>query len=193
MENKKNHPSAFSDEVKENDQVKPDAQETIILKMADYLQLKQEADQAKEARDKLVRFQADFDNARKRWERDRNEWTLFANEDLICDVLTIVDELERSVELSKDKHEDHVAFLTGVEMILAHLHDLLKKNGVAKIAAEGKCFDPNFHEALMQMENDDLPEHTVVEEMQKGYTLNDKVIRTAKVQVSKKKKEIQEQ
>ena len=72
-------------------------------------------------------------------------------------------------------------------MILAHLHDLLKKNGVVCINAKGKNFDPNYHEALMQVEKDELPEHTVVEEMQKGYTLNDKVIRTAKVQVSKKK------
>jgi molecular chaperone GrpE len=72
-----------------------------------------------------------------------------------------------------------------VEMILAHLYEMLKEYGVKPIEAQGMVFDPNFHEALMQVENKELPEHTVVEEMQKGYILNDKVIRTAKVKVSK--------
>jgi len=76
--------------------------------------------------------------------------------------------------------------LKGVEMILAHLYQMLKESGVKPIEAEGKVFDPHYHEALMQVENKDLPEHTVVEEMQKGYLLNDRVIRTAKVKVSKK-------
>jgi len=187
MENKENNKK--NNELKENKQPDIEAEKTIILKEADYLQLKKDAEGGGESWEKLLRLQADFENARKRWERDRNEFARFANENLICDILTIVDELERSVELSQQKHEDYTAFLKGVEMILAHLHDLLKKNGVCCIKAEGKCFDPNYHEALMQVENDELPENTVVDEMQKGYTLNEKVIRTAKVQVSKKKKE----
>ena len=71
-------------------------------------------------------------------------------------------------------------------MILAHLYELLKKYGVKAIEAEGKKFDPHYHEALMQVENKDLPEHTVVEELQKGYLLNDRVLRTTKVKVSKR-------
>jgi|WetSurMetagenome_2_1015567.scaffolds.fasta_scaffold273674_1 molecular chaperone GrpE len=190
MENKKHQEEKNGP--KEPVQATPELDKTIILKEAEYLQLKSEAEKAKDTWDKLIRLQADFENARKRWERDRNEFIRFANEDLICDILTIVDELERSVELSSEKHEDYTAFLKGVGMILAHLHDLLKKNGVCCINAQGKCFDPNYHEALMQTENDELPENTVVDEMQKGYTLNDRVIRTAKVQVSKKKKEEKE-
>jgi molecular chaperone GrpE len=73
-------------------------------------------------------------------------------------------------------------------MILAHLYDLLKKHDVKPIEAQGKVFDPHLHEALMQVEDNDLPEHTVVEELQKGYLLNDRVIRTVKVKVSKKTK-----
>jgi molecular chaperone GrpE len=187
MENKKHHEE--KNDSKENNQAKPDEEKTVILKEAEYLQLKADADKAQENWDKLVRLQADFQNARKRLDRDREEFIRFANEDLICDILTIIDELERSVELSQQKHEDHVAFLKGVEMILAHMHDLLKKNNVRYIDAKGKCFDPKYHEALMQVENDEFPEHTVVEEMQKGYILNDRVIRAAKVQVSKKKKQ----
>ncbi len=191
MENKKNHEE--KNEPKENDQAKAVLEKTVTLKDAEYLQLKIDAQKGQEAWDKLVRLQADFENARKRWDRDRNEFVRFANEDLICDILTIVDELERSVELSQGKHEDYAVFLKGVAMILAHLHDLLKKNGVCSINAKGKCFDPNYHEALMQVEKDELPENTVVDEVQKGYTLNDKVIRTAKVQVSKKKQETKEE
>ena len=190
MDNKKNHEEKI--ESQGPGQAKSGPEKTVIIKESEYEQLKADSRKAQENWDKLVRLQADFENARKRLERDRNEFLRFANEDLLCDILTIVDELERSVELSQEKHEDHVAFLKGVAMILAHLHDLLKKNGVSSISAKGKCFDPNYHEALMQVEKDELPEHTVVDEMQKGYTLNDKVIRTAKVQVSKKKgKDIQ--
>ena len=186
MENKKHqeNKSETKDIVQEN----PDTGKTVIIKESEYQQLKADAEKASQNWDKLLRLQADFDNARKRWERDRSEFVRFANEDLICDMLTIVDELERSVELSQEKHEDHAAFLKGVEMILAHMHELLKRNNVRPIEAKGKCFDPNYHEALMQAEDDEAPENTNLEEMQKGYILDGKVIRTSKVQVSKKKK-----
>ena len=97
-----------------------------------------------------------------------------------------MDDLERAVDLTESKHQDLPAFLKGGEMILAHLYELLKEYGVKPVEAKGKIFDPHFHEALMQVEDKDAPEHTVVEELQKGYLLNDKVIRTAKVKVSKK-------
>jgi molecular chaperone GrpE len=185
MDNKKNQEDKI--ESQEAGKSKSGPEKTVIIKESEYELLKADSRKAQENWDKLVRLQADFENARKRWDRDRSEFMRFASEDILCDILTIADELERSVELSQEKHEDHVAFLKGVEMILGHLHDLLKKNGVCCISAKGKCFDPNYHEALMQVEKDELPENTVVEEMQKGYTLNDKVIRTAKVQVSRKK------
>jgi len=165
---------------------------SVTLPVSEFNRLKDQAAKAAENWDKFVRLQADFENARKRWERERREFGQFANEDLLCNILTVVDELERSVELSQQKHEDHTAFLKGVEMILAHLYELLKKNGVSCIDAKGKCFDPHCHEALMQVETDEVPENTVVEEMQKGYTLNSRVIRTAKVQVARKKKKHEE-
>jgi molecular chaperone GrpE len=90
------------------------------------------------------------------------------------------------VELAQSKHQDLAAFLKGAEMILVHLYEMLKEHGVRPIEANGKIFDPNYHEALMQIESKDVPEHTVVEELQKGYLLNDRVIRTAKVKVAKK-------
>jgi molecular chaperone GrpE len=158
----------------------------ITLKESEYLKLKQEADQAKELWDKILRLQAEFENTRKRLERDKQDFLKFANERIILELLNILDDLERTVDLAQTKHQDLSTFLKGVEMILAHLYELLKEYGVKPIETQGKLFDPHCHEALMQAENLDLPEHTIVEELQKGYLLNDRVIRTSKVKVSKK-------
>jgi len=158
----------------------------VSLKESEYLKLKEEADKAKEYWEKMLRLQADFDNTRKRLEREKQDFIKFANEGIISELLNILDDLERTAELAQSKHQDLAAFLKGVEMILAHLYEMLKEYGVKPIEAEGKIFDPNLHEALMQAEHKDIPEHTVVEELQKGYMLNDKVIRTTKVKVSKK-------
>jgi len=158
----------------------------ISLKESEYLKLKEEADRANEYWDKLLRLQADFENTRKRQEKEKQDFLKFANEGLILELLNVLDDLERAVNMAESKHEDLPAFLKGVEMILAHLYEMLKAQGLKPIEAEGKIFDPNLHEALMQAEDKDAPEHTVVEELQKGYLLNDRVIRTAKVKVSKK-------
>ncbi|MFH1440788.1 MAG: nucleotide exchange factor GrpE [Candidatus Omnitrophota bacterium] len=158
----------------------------ILISEAEYLRLKESADKAEEYEDKILRLHADFDNLRKRVEREKLEFIKFANEGVLLELLNILDDLERTIDLAESKHQDLPVFLKGVEMILAHLYDLLKTNGIKPIEAQGKVFDPHMHEALMQAENDDLPEHTVVEELQKGYFLNDRVIRTSKVKVSKK-------
>lgn len=163
------------------------AEEKIItLKESEYLKLKEEGDLAQQHWDKIVRLQADFENTRKRLEREKQDFVKFANEGIILELLNILDDLERTVELAQEQHQDLSAFLKGVEMILAHLYEMLKEYGVRPIEAEGNLFDPHYHEAMMQIENKDMPEHTIVEELQKGYLLNDRVIRTAKVKVSKK-------
>jgi len=163
-----------------------EGEKTVSLKEPEYLKLKEDAQKASEYWDKLLRLQADFENSRKRMEKERQDFFKFANEGIILELLNILDDLERAVELAQEKHQDQAAFLKGVVMILAHIYGLLKNNGVKPIESEGKLFDPHYHEALMQAENKDLPEHTIVEELQKGYLLNDKVIRTSKVKVSKK-------
>lgn len=158
----------------------------VTLKESEYLQLKEAADKTKDYWDRLLRLQADFENTRKRLEREKQDFVKFANEGLIFELLNILDDLERTVELAQSQHQDLAVFLKGVEMILAHLYEMLKEYGVRPIEAQGKLFDPHYHEALMQVENKDLPEHTIIEELQKGYLLNDRVIRTAKVKVAKK-------
>jgi molecular chaperone GrpE len=170
------------DELKKNHK----EEETITLKESEYLQLKEEADKCKECQDKLARSQADFENLRKRLERDKQDFLKYANEGIILELLNVLDDLERTINLAENKHEDMNAFLKGVEMILAHLYDMLKEHGVKPIEAEGQIFNPHYHEALIQIENKDLPEHTIVEVLQKGYLMHERVIRTAKVKVSKK-------
>jgi len=170
----------------ENNKDHPKEEKTVTLKEAEYLKLKEEAAKSAEYWDRLLRAQADFENTRKRLERDKQDFAKFAHEGIIVELLNILDDLERTVELASSHHQDLPTFLKGVEIILAHLYDLLKEYGVKPIEAEGKIFDPHFQEALMQVENKEVPEHTVVEELQKGYMLNDRVIRTAKVKVSKK-------
>lgn len=185
MQNEKNNKNN-KEESKKEAEVKAEEEKSITLKGSEYLQLKEEANKAKEYWDRLLRLQADFDNTRKRIEKEKQDFVRFANEGIIVELLNILDDLERAVDLAESKHEDLPAFLKGVEMILAHLYEMLKEYGVRPIDAEGKLFDPHLHEALMQVENKDVPEHTIVEELQKGYLLNDRVIRTAKVKVSKK-------
>jgi len=169
-----------------NNSQNPEKEKIITLKESEYLKLKEEADKAKDYWDRLLRSQADFENTRKRLERDKQDFVKFANEGIILELLNILDDLERTVEAAQSKHQDLPTFLKGTEMIMAHLYEMLKEYGVKPIEAEGKIFNPHLHEALMQVENKDLPEHTIVEELQKGYLLNDRVIRTTKVKVSKK-------
>jgi molecular chaperone GrpE len=184
MQNQKNnHNHKKEEEIKGSTETE---EKVISLKESEYLQLKEEADKINEYRERAIRMQADFENTRKRLERERLDFVKFANENIIVELLNVLDDLERTVETAESKHQDLSAFLKGVEMILSHLYELLKKYDVKPIDAKGKTFDPHFHEALMQVEDNDLPEHTVVEELQKGYLLNDRVIRTTKVKVSKK-------
>ena len=160
-------------------------EKVINLNEAEYLALLEEVKKGKEAQDKMLRNQADLENTRKRIDREKQEFIKFANEGLILDLLNVLDDLERTVDLAQTGKEDLSAFVKGVEMILAHLYEMLKNHGVKPIEAEGKIFDPNFHEALMQVENKELPEHTIIEVLQKGYLIHGRILRTAKVKVSK--------
>lgn len=123
----------------------------------------------------LQRLQAEFDNFRKRTEKEKLEVIKYAEEGLIMELLDIIDDLELSLKYSKDE---------GIKMIYSELYSLLEKKGLKKIDIQGK-FDPRYHEALMQQETKG-EENIILEELQKGYMLNDKVIRVSKVKISKK-------
>ena len=169
----------------EHQEAQKKEEKVIALKEAEYLALLEEVKKSQDSQDKMLRNQADLENTRKRLDREKQEFIKFANQGLILDLLNVLDDLERTVDLAQIGKEDLSAFVKGVEMILAHLYEMLKNYGVKPIEAEGKIFDPNFHEALMQIENKELPEHTIIEVLQKGYLIYGRILRTAKVKVSK--------
>lgn len=176
-------------EVEKKGQVKKTEKATkekmIKIKESERAKLIEEAVKYK---DQYIRLYAEFENARKRMDRERQEFIKFANAGLMTEFLGILDDLERTVEAAKAKHQDYAAFLRGIEMVMAQVHDILKNNGVTLVEAQGKMFDPHCHEVLMQEETDELEDGMIVEEFQKGYRLGEKVIRTTKVKVAKKKK-----
>ncbi|MBM3252053.1 MAG: nucleotide exchange factor GrpE [Candidatus Omnitrophica bacterium] len=177
----------FKQEKHKEPEQKSEAKENIVeIKEGELKKLQEEAAKAKEYWERILRLQAEFDNAKKRMQKEQSEFVKYANEEIILELLGILDDLERSLEAAQTKHEDQAAFLKGIEMILAHLYEMLKKNKVKAVESQGKLFDPHLHEALMQEETDKFQDGTIIEEFQKGYMLEDRVIRTSKVKVSKK-------
>jgi len=156
-------------------------EQTVTLNKEEYEKLKQEAADYK---DKWVRLYAEFENVRKRFDRDKMEFTKYANEALVTEFLSILDDLERSVQAANTKHQDYESFLKGVELVMAHIYDLLKKNNVRPIESVGKPFDPHCQEVLLQEETETAQDRMVLEELQKGYYLGERVVRTAKVKVA---------
>jgi len=159
----------------------------MLLGFEEFQGLKEKAEKSAEYFDRLLRIQADFDNYKKRLERERIGFIKFGNEEIIVEILKILDDFERAVAAGKSKHDFDILY-KGVELISKDLKEFLKQKGLKEIEATGRPFDPHAHEAMMQEERGDCPENHVVEEFQKGYTLNGRVIRPSKVKVAKKPK-----
>ncbi len=161
-------------------------------------QLKSELDQvrqeASDEHDRLLRLSAEFENYKKRMDRQAEEFKKYANESLLKELLTVVDNLERAISSSDaDKGVNSEAcVIEGVEMTLNEILKILKKFNVTPIEAKGKPFDPVYHEAMMQEESDEYPENTVINEFQKGYLIHDRLLRPAMVVVSKPKSKSKE-
>lgn len=151
-------------------------------------ELREKAAKADECLDKMLRLQADYENRRKRQDREKVDFLRFANENLIVDLLNVMDDFERAIDSAK-KSNDAGALLKGIEMIKEHFQATLEDHGLKKIDPEGRPFDPEKHEAIAHIEDDGHPENIVLEVMRKGYELNGKVLRPAVVKVSKKKSE----
>ncbi|MCJ7507521.1 MAG: nucleotide exchange factor GrpE [candidate division Zixibacteria bacterium] len=177
---------AVSGEAKEKEKKEEDTELNILRER---LQKCEEENQ--ELEDRLLRLAAEFDNYKKRTAREFGNLIRAANEDLIVDLLETVDNFCRAVE-SNEVKANHQSFCKGMEMIYAQLWEVLSSEGLEEIKAVGKKFDPNFHEAVGQIESDKYEEGTVAQEISKGYTLKGKVIKPAKVLVVKGKKEEKE-
>jgi len=157
----------------------------ILLTAEEFQALEDKARKSDEYFNSLLRLQADFDNYKKRLEKEKAEFIKFANEGIITEILKILDDFERAVEAGRTKHDFDILY-KGIEMIRNDLKDFLKQEGIKEIEAKGKPFNPHEHEAMMQEETDAHPEDSVIEEFQKGYTFNGRVIRPSKVKVAKK-------
>jgi molecular chaperone GrpE len=134
-------------------------------------------------KDQLLRKVADFDNFKRRVEAESASVFKYAKADIIQELLPVIDDFERSLKLARDRR-DSEAFAKGVELIYQKLAKFLQTQGVKEIESLGKEFDVHFHDALLQVPRSDVPPHVVIEVVDKGYTLDDRVLRHAKVVVS---------
>jgi len=153
---------------------------------------KEYQEKIKELEDKFLRLVAEFDNYKKRTARQFEDIIKTANENLIVRLLDVADNFRRALEASRNSSDFH-SLQKGTALIYQHLEDIMKKEGVEKIDALGQNFDPQLHEAMMQIESDKYPEGIIALEMSPGYRLNGKIIRHSKVAVSKGRPTLEEE
>jgi molecular chaperone GrpE len=139
--------------------------------------------QADENQQRYLRVQADFDNFRRRSRQEKEDFAKYASLKLIEQLLPVVDNFERALLSSKDT-KDFEALVKGLDMTSRQLDQLLVQEGLTPIESVGQPFNPEYHQAIMQVESEEHEEGIVVEEIQKGYMLKDKVVRPAMVKVS---------
>ncbi len=135
----------------------------------------------KEKSDRILRLQADFENFRRRTAKEKEELAAVITQNILGDLLPLLDNFERAMAVEQTDGE---AFQKGVEMIFTQLREVLDKHGLQSIEAEGQTFDPNFHQAVMRVEDSDAPDGTITQVLQKGYKAKGRVIRPAMVQVA---------
>jgi len=176
-------------EATENAEVQTDAKESAKKKAepkkkGETAKLQAELDKVNEAlaesKDMLLRTAAEFDNFKRRNEKEKADIASFVKADVVKALLPVADNIERASQSDPASAE----YTKGLEMIIKQLTDSLDRLGLKKIEAEGAPFDPNFHEAVMHIEDDSVEENTVVQVLQTGYMLGDTVIRPAMVKVA---------
>ena len=191
MDSKK-YKSMTKEEITRKIVEKEEELKNIEEELSENKKLVQEKDNlCKEYLKHLERLQADFDNYKKRQEKKQKEFIEFANERLISNLLTVLDNLERALESSKNE-KDTKAIKEGINNTLKEFRNILNKEGVKPMQSIGQRFDPYKHEAVMKIETDKHSEDMVTEEFLKGYYIKSKVLRPAmvKVAVSTKEKKI---
>ena len=134
----------------------------------------------KEKEDRVLRLQADFENFRRRTSKEKEELSAVVTQGMLKDMLPLLDNFERAMAAEA---KDGEAFQKGVEMIFTQFTEILKKNGLEHIEVEGQKFDPNFHQAVMRVQNADMEDDDIAQELQKGYMVKGRVIRPSMVQV----------
>ena len=152
--------------------------------------IQQQMQQLKEERDglhdRLLRKQAEFENYKKRIDRERGEFAQFASAELMKEILNALDSFELAIRNASGASGDD-NMLRGFELIYKQLLDVLGRFGLKVLEVKGQMFDPNFHQAVSTGATDEVPENTVIDEMRKGYLLNGRLLRPAMVSVSVRK------
>jgi len=130
--------------------------------------------------DRLLRARAEFDNFRRRAERERSEYLQFASMDAVRSILPVLDDFERALQVETADKE----YARGVELIYNRLSDILRRSGLEPIETAGKLFDPNIHEAVQRVETEDAEDQAILDVLQKGYNFKGKLLRPAWVKVA---------
>ena len=151
----------------------------------DIAALRKKAEERDSFLDQLLRTRAEFLNYQKRVRKENESTSQYAIQNLILDLFPELDNFDRALKLA-DSSKDFDKFVEGIKLIEGQLFKVLAKYGVKPIETVGKAFDPNLHEAVMEEENNELPHHTIIDEFQGGFLLNERVIRPSKVKVSRR-------
>lgn len=165
------------DQSEENETEQPQEE---VVENDELVKLQQEKD---ETYNRLVRLQAEFDNYKRRTLKEREADRKYKSQDLITELLPAIDNFERALQV--EVTEENKSIIDGIMMVYRQLQEALTSQGVEPIKTEGEVFDPNLHHAVMQIEDENMESNVVVEELQKGYQLKDRVIRPAMVKVNK--------
>lgn len=172
----------------ENEQPADENEESQIGNVESRAQHVSEAEKLRAERDALIdrlaRTQADFDNARKRAAKEQADFRDYALADTIKNLIPVLDSFDRALKTSPEKSEFHL----GVELIHRQLQDALAKIGVQPISAAGQQFDPRYHEAIEMVDTENAKDNEVIEELQRGYKLKDRLLRPAMVRVARNSK-----
>lgn len=147
-------------------------------------ELAKKTTEAEDNAKKAIYLQADYENLKKRAAKEKEEYIRQANESLILELIDIYENLGRAADNARKAGDEKIS--RGIDMIFGQMRSVLEKHGLKEIKSAGEAFDPYLHEAVMQGQSDEHEDGTVLEEYQKGYTLNTKVIRYSKVKVSKR-------
>lgn len=170
------------------EEIKPKPKKIRIVE-DEYRLLKEKSGHADEYLDGLKRLQAEFENAKKRMEKERQEFLKFSNETLMEAFLPLIDSFEQAITTFSAKGEsacgEQDAHFEGIKLIYKQMFDILGSEGLIRVKAVGEKFDPGRHEGIMQIASNEHPDGTIVEELRPGYMYHDKCLRPAIVKVAK--------
>lgn len=165
------------------DTSKPETQETEVEETEEKDEISSLREEVEAEQNKYLRLLADYDNFKRRTQKDKEIAAKFRSQSLLTDLLPVLDNFERALAV-ETKSDESASLLKGVEMVRNSLLEAVKREGLEEIKAVGEAFDPNFHQAVMQEKDENAEPGIVLQELQKGYTLKGRVLRPAMVKVN---------